>query len=96
MTESKDYPRIKIFICQELLNSWAAQLPATTPRLAEDIVTIASRLLASGQAESLNPETIRNYLNLTSTSDLLEMSTLYPRKTGNGLKPVLASSRNKL
>ncbi|HNT02060.1 MAG TPA: hypothetical protein PKJ80_08530, partial [Candidatus Saccharicenans sp.] len=54
-------------------------MPATTPRLAEDIVTIASLLLARGQAESLNPETIRNYLNLTSTSDFLKCLS-YPQK----------------
>lgn len=79
MTESKDLALESNFSWQELLNSWAAQLPATSPRLAEDIVTMASRLLASGQAESLNPETIRNYLNLTSTSAFLKCLS-YPQK----------------
>jgi len=79
MTEAKDRTPGSKFSLQELLNSWAAQLPATNPCLAEDIVTLASRLLAGGQVESLSPETIRTYLNLTSTSTFLRCLP-YPQK----------------
>ncbi len=79
MTETKDLLIESKFSLEELLDSWAAQLPATNPRLAENIVTVASRLLVTGQVDNLNPETIRTYLNLTSTSVFLKCLP-YPEK----------------
>jgi len=72
---------------EELLNSWLSQPLPASPALAEKIVAAASKLLASGQADSLKPETIRDYLNVTSTATFLT-GLPYPEKTGNGLRPV--------
>ena len=64
---------------EELLNSWLSQPLPASPALAEKIVTTASTLLASGQADSLKPETIRTYLNVTSTATFLT-GLPYPEK----------------
>ncbi|MDD8020598.1 MAG: GNAT family N-acetyltransferase [Acidobacteriota bacterium] len=79
MPDKKDFLSDSKLSLEELLNYWTGQPAVSKTVLAEKIVTIASELLATGQAESLRPETIRTYLNLTSSSTFLK-NLSYPEK----------------